>query len=182
LIDNGCHLVLIRPDIIEKLGLIIFPLESPENINLQSRTVNKKKRKMQLENFVILKATSIDQQWCSKCVCAIITPNLCMPVIFGLPFLLHNNIFTDHSLCSCIDKKSNYNLINPITVLPPKKIISLCDKRKKMKRNIRDYVKELKEVCNERLKHIKKLFEVVNDANFIGAIKACVTTLNYLIY
>jgi hypothetical protein len=37
---------------------------------------------MELYNSVILLATSLDQKWSSKCVCAIITPNLCMPVIF----------------------------------------------------------------------------------------------------
>jgi hypothetical protein len=73
LIDNRCHLVLIRPDIIEKLSLIIFFLESPKNIDIAIKDCEKK-RKMQLENFVILKAASIDQQWCSKRVCAIITP------------------------------------------------------------------------------------------------------------
>ena len=75
---------------------------------------------MVLENFVILKATSLDQVWTSRRVRALIAPDLCMPIIFGLPFLSYNNIVTDHALRSCIDKRSGYNLINPETVTPPK--------------------------------------------------------------
>jgi hypothetical protein len=97
-----------------------------------------------------------------------------------LDFLFSHIItLSDHSLCSCIDKKSSYDLINPIPVPPPPKIISPCNKRKIMKRNIRDHIKELKEVCNKRLKHIEKSFEVVNNTNFIGVIKLCLETLTF---
>ena len=34
LIDNGCHMVLIRPDLVEELGLPILALENPENVNV----------------------------------------------------------------------------------------------------------------------------------------------------
>ena len=34
LIDNGCHMVLIRPDVVEKLGLPIFALKEPEIVDV----------------------------------------------------------------------------------------------------------------------------------------------------
>jgi hypothetical protein len=34
LIDNGCHMVLIRPDTVEKLGLPIFALKEPKIVNV----------------------------------------------------------------------------------------------------------------------------------------------------
>jgi hypothetical protein len=83
-----------------------------------------------LGTFVILWATSINQQWHLKPVHAIVAPDLCMPIIFGLPFLLHNSIVTNHAARSCIDKKTGYNLLNPIPVSPPPKRLSLFRKRK----------------------------------------------------
>ena len=35
---------------------------------------------------------------------AMIAPNLCSPVIFGLPFLTYNNIVVDHTESSAINK------------------------------------------------------------------------------
>ena len=133
LVDNGCHLVLIRPDIVAKLGLRTFPLPSPEPIDVAIKDV-KKKKKMVLENFVILNATSIDQVWTSRRVRALIAPDLCMPIIFGLPFLSHNDIVTDHALRSCIDKKTGYNLINPETVTPPQTKLQPKERRLQLKR------------------------------------------------
>ena len=34
LIDNGCHMVLIRPDLVDELGLPILTLENPEHVNV----------------------------------------------------------------------------------------------------------------------------------------------------
>ena len=75
---------------------------------------------MTLHHFVKLLVISLNNVCTSKTVHAIITPGLCMPVILGLPFLIHNNIVTDHKACSCIDKKkTGYNLLNPAPILPP---------------------------------------------------------------
>jgi hypothetical protein len=128
LVDNSCHLVLIRPDVVERLSLTVCNLKIPESINVAIKDC--KKKKMLLGTFVILRATSIDQQWHSKPVRAIIAPDLCMPIIFGFPFLSHNFIVTDHAARSCIDKKSGYNLLNPIPVSPLPKKLSPFEKRK----------------------------------------------------
>jgi hypothetical protein len=34
LIDNGCHMVLIQPDIVKELGLPVFTLEQPEKVDV----------------------------------------------------------------------------------------------------------------------------------------------------
>ena len=178
LVDNGCHLVLIRPEIVEKLGLPILSLDIPETVNVAIKD-HKRKEKLVLEHFVILTATSLDGEWCSKRVRALIAPNLCMPLIFGLPFLVHNNIVTDHSLRSCIDKKSGYNLLNPIRVSPPSPKLSPKEKRTKIKKHKREFLRELRKVCDDRLKVIGSSFEQVKDFDFLGAIKTRIETLAF---
>ena len=116
LIDNGAHMVLIRPDIVKQLGLPCFPLPEPEEIDVAISSSQSTKKI--LSHFVKFKATSLDGLWTSRTVIAIVAPGLCMPVIFGLPFLEFNSIISDHSSRACIHKKSGYNLINPVIPSP----------------------------------------------------------------
>ena len=118
LIDNGAHMVLIRPDTVQKLALPTFLLPEPEIIDVAVTSSSSTKKT--LTHFVKFKATSTDGLWTSRTVYAIIAPGLCMPIIFGLPFLEYNGIIADHSLRSCIHKNSGYNLINPVLPSPPK--------------------------------------------------------------
>ena len=117
LIDNGAHMVLIRPETCSQLGLELFPLPKPELIDIaisSSTSVPKT-----LSHFVKIKVTSLDGQWTSCTIFAIIAPGLCMPIILGLPFLIHNSIICDHEQRSCFHKKTGYNLLHPTPVLPP---------------------------------------------------------------
>jgi hypothetical protein len=169
--------VLIRPDIVQKVGLPIHTLHTPEPVDVAIKN-GKEKQKCILKEFVILGITSIDQQWSSKHIQAIIALNLCMPLILSIPFLSHNNIVTDHALRSCVDKKSGYNLIDPKIVLPlPPKALPMT-KRKESKKNIKNYLKELKEVCSQRLGKIENSFEKISKINYIGAIKSRLETLS----
>ena len=118
LIDNGAHMVLIRPDTVQKLSLPTFLLPKPEVIDVAVSSSSSTKKT--LTHFVKFKAMSLDRIWTSRTVYAIIAPGLCMPVIFGLPFLEFNGIVADHSLRACIHKKTGYNLINPVLPSPPK--------------------------------------------------------------
>ena len=61
LIDNGCHLILIRPDIVKKLGLHISTLKQPETVDVAIKN-RKEKLKIELNQYVILKATLRDQK------------------------------------------------------------------------------------------------------------------------
>ena len=54
--------------------------------------------------------------WTSRACRAILAPNLCVPVLLGNPFLATNGIVIDHELCTCIDKKSGYDLLNPAPI------------------------------------------------------------------
>jgi hypothetical protein len=94
-----------------------------------------------------------------------------MPVIFGIPFLSHNNIVTDHADRSCIDKKSGYNLIKAEVALPPCIKLKPKEKRMLVKMTKAEVLNELKSVCNERLAKIESSFEKVKEVDMIGAIK-----------
>ena len=50
-------------------------------------------------------------------------------------------------------------------------------KREESKKNRKDYLKELKEVCSQWLGKIENSFEKISKINYIGAIKSCLGTL-----
>lgn len=124
LIDNGAHIVLIRPQLVEQLKLPIYALDEPEEVDVAIDTSCKKKQKQILSSFVVLRVTSRDNAFLAKPVRALITPGLCMPVILGLPWLEHNKIVTDHAARSCIVKDLNYDILHPPPVpsKPPPKL------------------------------------------------------------
>ena len=111
-------MVLIRPETVHKLALPTFLLPTPETIDIVVSSSSSTKKT--LTHFVKFKATSLDGLWTSRTVYAVIAPGLCMPIIFRLPFLEFNGIVANHSLRSCIHKKTGYNLINPVLPSPPK--------------------------------------------------------------
>jgi hypothetical protein len=115
LIDNGAHMILICPETVNKLGLTPIPLPEPEIVDVAISSSSSTKKT--LSHFVKFKTTSLDGQWTSRTVFAIIAPGLCMPIIFGLPFLEFNGIVSDHALRACIHKISGYNLINSVISL-----------------------------------------------------------------
>ena len=39
--------------------------------------------------------------------------SLCIPILLGLPFLKHNNILIDIEANTAIDKKNNFDFLNP---------------------------------------------------------------------
>ena len=110
LIDNGAHLILIRPDLVDRLGLKKHKLHKPEIVDV---AFSNQKKETVLYYYVNLSLTSLDASWTSRSVKAIVTPDLCAPVILGLPWLVHNSIVTDHSARTCIDKLKSYDLLNP---------------------------------------------------------------------
>ena len=147
LVDNGAHVVLIRPDVVDQLRLQRHPLKTPEIVSVAIED-GKKKKKMKLYHYVKFAVTSVDNVWTSKVIHAIVAPGLCMPVILGLLFLIDNNIVTDHAQRSCIDKMTGYNILNPAPVKPPP------PPRKRLKEQIKDakatkklVLAELEEVC-----------------------------------
>jgi hypothetical protein len=110
------------------------------------------------------------------CLCHYHSKSLHAPH-FGIPFLAHNDIITDHVLHSCIDKRSGYNLINPNPVTPPLTKLSSIEKRKTKKKQRKIFIEELKSLCNKQLEYIENSFEVVKETCFIGAISNWIKTL-----
>ena len=178
LIDNGAHLVLIHPEVVEALKLKHHPLKVPETVSIAISENNKKKVKMTLHHYVKFEVTSLDNAWTSKTVHAIITPGLCMPVILGLPFLIHNDIVTDHKARSCIDKKCGYNLLNPVPVSPPRAPrMHARDQIKFTKAAKKASLAELTAVCQKRINEKKLVFEDVKDVDVVVAIKDAICSI-----
>ena len=168
LIDNGMHLVLIHPELVSCLGFKKYRLQKPELVDV---TFNNQKSKTKLYHYVKLSLTSLDCTWTSLSIKAIITPGLCAPIILGLPLLDHNSIITDHCACTCIDKKTSYDLLNPVpVVLPPPPKPKFCEQIKNVKADKKLVLVELLMVCNDRIKHLKLPAEEVKDFDVAGAV------------
>jgi reverse transcriptase-like protein/integrase-like protein/chromodomain-containing protein len=176
LIDNGAHMVLIRPDAVSQLGLPLFELPEPESVDVaisSSSTVPKI-----LTHYVKLRTTSIDGQWTSRLIFAIVAPGLCMPIILGLPFLTHNSIICDHEIRSCVHKKSGYNLLDPVPVPPPKppriKLKQQLINNRRLKAAV---LKELVSVVAEKWLPKRGPDEVVKPINIIASIRNRISSI-----
>ena len=176
LIDNGAHMVLIRPETVKQLGLPSFPLPHPEEVDVAISSSSSTKKV--LSHFVKFKATSRDGLWTSRTVYAIIAPGLCMPIIFGLPFLEFNGIISDHSLRSCIHKKTGYNLINPVIPLPPPPPKPKLKQQLKTNRRLKAAaLKELINTFDTKWGTRLKPHEPIKPFDKIKAIKTCICSL-----
>ena len=71
LIDNGAHIVLIRPDLVVQLNLQIHSLQTPELVDVALNSPTKKTQ-MTLTHFVKFRLTSLDGKWTSRIVSAFI--------------------------------------------------------------------------------------------------------------
>ena len=118
LFDHGSHAVLISEAFASQLGLRRRNLPSPETVELAMQS-EKKKIRIELNEWVKLRLSDPSALWTSKSVRAIVAPGLCAPVILGLPFLSHNNIVIDHAARTAIDKTINFDLLNPVPPPPP---------------------------------------------------------------
>lgn len=111
LLDSGAHMVFIRPDLVEKLALHVFHLTTPEKVSVAIDA----NQPTALTHYARLTVSSRDGVFKSKVLNAIIAPNLCMPIILGLPFLTNHNVICDYAKKKCsvkIDEKE-YNLLTP---------------------------------------------------------------------
>ena len=170
LIDNGAHVVLIRPEVINELGLKQHLLPVPEPVDIVITNGKKKKKKM-LTEYVKLSVTSVDNAWTSRTVHALIAPSLCMPIILRLPFLIHNNIVTDHATHSCIDKITGYNLLHLPIILPPcPPPVKATVQIRQTKAAKKHMLEELMSVCRKRMKDGHLAFKEVKDIDMVGAI------------
>ena len=114
MIDNSAHIVLIRPDVIEKLGLERKQLRKPQVINVAMKDEQKEKKSkpVLLSDCVSLSLSTLDNSWTLKPVTAVIAPGLCTNILLGLPFLIHNRIVVDHESPSTFVKDTSIDLLN----------------------------------------------------------------------
>jgi hypothetical protein len=132
LIDHSSSTVLIRESYVNDLGLHRKLLRTPLSAELAMEN-NGQKIKVDFTEYVTLQLHDPSALWSSKSVHAIVAHGLCAPMILGMPFLSHNNIVVDASAHSAVDKKSGFDLLNPMI---PKAPI--------LKKKLKDFYKELK--------------------------------------
>ncbi|KAK0236507.1 hypothetical protein EDD85DRAFT_791801 [Armillaria nabsnona] len=116
LVDDGAHLVLIRPQLVDHLKLKCCLL--PEPIEIGVAMSDSPFPACRLTEWVKLKPHNITNAWPSHTVRAIITPGLCSDVILGLLFLEANQIVIDHHACTIIAKQTGFDLLHPQTPIP----------------------------------------------------------------
>jgi hypothetical protein len=174
LLDNGAHLVLIRPETVADLGLPIRKLSKPQYATV---AINSQPQTFSLYNYVILSLSSLNNAWTSRPVRALIANNLCINILLGLPFLKHNKIVIDHDADTAIDKTSGFDLLNEnkphpaLTPSTPKS--SPKQRRDSILHTRRKVLEELKWKCAERLQLLQNnnSFEEIKPFNPIASIK-----------
>ncbi|KAJ7243929.1 hypothetical protein B0H12DRAFT_1236287 [Mycena haematopus] len=179
LIDNGAFLVLIDEELVDMLMLRCFKLYKPEPISL-ALTNSDSGDPPSLTEYVKLKILSADQTWSSTPVRALVARNLCSPIILGLPWLEKNSIVIDHEARTAVDKRVNYDLLNPpAPKAPPREIVKLKEKLKKTKTDHKALAQELKQVCEIRKRSLEErnLFEPVKPVDVVAAVRERIEVL-----
>jgi hypothetical protein len=189
LIDDGAHMVLIRPELASRLQLRIFKLPKPEHVEV---AIDKQKTIHVLQNFVKLRCTTTDAKWQSTTVRALIAPELCCPLVLGQPFLFANHIVIDYHDRTVVDKRCNINILNTNVVPstpwcappPPKRRKTMprpkkdrIDQLKKTMKNRTIMLDELKAVCALRRTMVQRNGEPVNEINPLAAVQERITAL-----
>jgi hypothetical protein len=121
LIDHGSHLVLIDKSVMNKLRLHKCKLHT--NIEANSAFMdNSSSSPFSFSEYVLLSPSSINHDWTSCTIHAIIVLRLAVPLLLGGPFLSHNCLVIDHDSRTCIAKDTNYDLLNPPKYAPQVKV------------------------------------------------------------
>ena len=178
LLNNGAHLALIRPDFVHDLNLPIRKLSKPLCIMLALQNTP---TVIELSDYVVLSLSFLNNTWTSRPIHALVAPGLCAKILLGLPWLAHNNIVVDHSICSAVDKTCGFDLLNECVTpfLYERPRISPKRRRDDISRFHKNMVAELKLKCAERLSMLTKdnLFETVKEFDIIAAVKHSIEIL-----
>ena len=176
LIDHGSSSVLIRKSLTKELGLRHRHLRDPFSTELAMEN-DKQKIEIQFSDYVKLQLHDPSTLWSSKTMRAIVAPGLCAPMILGLPFLKHNDIIVDASACTAIDKKSAFNLLNPVIPIKPVSKQKLKDYFEELQADRKRMVTKLKLVCQERKCMTMHSFEAVKPVDIVAAIRERIESL-----
>lgn len=131
LIDCGSSTALVRSDVVKKLGLRLHALPSP--ISLDSAWGSKGTI---ARSFIKLRVSLRSLAWTSCSIRALVVDSLCAPVILGQPFLSFNHLVLDCASRTCIDKRRNIDLLNPV-ITPLKEVVDPTTKPRRPKHNAR---------------------------------------------
>jgi hypothetical protein len=174
LLDNGAHLVLIRPETVADLCLPIRKLVKPQCATL---AINSQPQTFLLYDYITLSLSSINNAWTSRPVKAFIANDLCTNILLGLPFLKHNKIVIDHDADTAIDKTTGFDLLNenkssPL-IIPKQPKLFPKQKRDLILHIQRKVLEELKWKCAQRLQFLQQTnsFEKITLFNPIALIK-----------
>ena len=85
LLDDGAHLILIRPETVTDLGLPIRKLKEPVSVTLALN--NNPDAIKEFSDYVFLSLSSLNNAWSSKPVRALIAPGLCTTFFKAYLFL-----------------------------------------------------------------------------------------------
>ena len=118
LIDSGAHLVLIRASLVQRLALSPVPLVTPLRV---STAISPDTKTHSLTHYVEISPSSLGLAFTSKPIHAVISNNLCAPIILGLPFLVTNEITCNYGKRTCIVTVNN----KPFDLLAPAPTVQL---------------------------------------------------------
>ncbi|KAG1897422.1 uncharacterized protein F5891DRAFT_1191864 [Suillus fuscotomentosus] len=110
LIDHRSHLVLIDENIVTKLGMRRRKLHT--KIEAKSAFTDSVSLPFSFSEYVLLSPSSLNNDWTSHTIHAIVALGLSVPLLLGGPFLQHNYLVIDHETRTCISKNSQYDLLN----------------------------------------------------------------------
>ena len=79
--------------------------------------------------------------------------------------------------CSCIDKKTGYNLLTPIAITPIPKIVQPKEKQKHVANFKKETIKELTEICKTQCPTIDATLEDVSKLNVLSTIREWIESL-----
>jgi hypothetical protein len=113
------HMDLIDSEHTKRLGLEQRKLDRPERIELAMQPGEDRKG-IELSHYVKLHLHDPSGAWTPCSICTFVAPNLCSPVVLGLPFLSRNKIVIDHDERTAINKLGDFDLLNPKTPDAPK--------------------------------------------------------------
>lgn len=156
LLDDSSYIVLIDVDWPERLDFQQFYLNKSLTIDVVFES-NKEKVPAMLFKYYKLTVFSVNWDWTSITVHAVVIPNLCFLVILRLLFLKVNKVVIDYEDGIAIDKWNQYNLLNPIKLVAKSlhKFVLMRQKFYQMLQKHKKIVKELKIVYTLQLKWIE---------------------------
>ncbi|PSS03898.1 hypothetical protein PHLCEN_2v3942, partial [Hermanssonia centrifuga] len=109
LIDTSATTVLICDDFVTQLKLRRRPLHAPFRYKAAFGSDI-----CSSSECVKLRVFNSDLSWSSISVLAVVVPDLCSPVVLGLPFYKRNKLFVDPEFSTIIEKVTGRNIMLPL--------------------------------------------------------------------